>query len=231
MRRAWFNGEKGLLHNFRYSRSESSAGIHEAFRKLAKKYHPDLGGPEATETFQEIAQAYEVLSDPEQRKTYDQTLRQGESLRSEPLKRHGSYQPEPLVPEPMSILHDFQTIRPSFDALFERILRNFSGMGLTKAERLEDLNIEVILTPMETARGVVAPIEVPVFRTCRLCHGTGREWVFHCVACMGQGMIEEHETVLVRIPPMVRDRSVIETSIGGLGIQNLYLRLHIRISG
>ena len=218
------------------SRSESSAGIHEAFRKLVKKHHPDRGGPTATETFQEIAQAYEVLSDPEQRKTYDQTLRREETfLPSEPLeqgRRHGSYQPEPLVPKPMSILHDFQTIRPSFDALFDRILRrDFSGIGLTKAERLEDLNIEIILTPVEAATGVVAPIEVPVFRTCRSCHGTGREWPFHCVACMGLGMLEEHETVLVRIAPMVRDRSVIETSTGGFGIQNFYLRLHIRISG
>jgi molecular chaperone DnaJ len=217
------------------SRSESFAGIHEAFRKLAKKHHPDLGGPEATETFQEIAQAYEILSDPEQRKTYDQTLRRGESfLRSEPLqqaRRQGSYQPEPLVPKPMSILREFQTIRPSFDALFDRILRNFSDIGMTKAERIEDLNIEVILTPMEAARGVVIPIEVPVFRTCWSCHGTGREWLFPCVACAGHGMIEEHETVSVRMPPMVRDRSVIELPIEGLGIHNFYLRLHIRIDG
>jgi DnaJ-class molecular chaperone len=217
------------------ARSESSVGIHEAFRKLAKKYHPDLGGPEATETFQEIAQAYEVLSDPEQRMTYDQTLRQGETFfRSEPLeqeRRQGSYRPEPLVPKPMSILHDFQTIRPSFDALFDRILQNFSGIGVTKAERIEDLNIEVILAPMEAARGVVAPIEVPVFRTCWSCHGTGREWLYTCAACMGQGLIEEHETISVRIPPGVRDRSVIELPIGGLGIYNFYLRLHIRIGG
>ena len=217
------------------SRSESFAGIHEAFRKLAKKHHPDLGGPEATQTFQEIAQAYEILSDPEQRKTYDQTLRRGEGfLRSEPLqqaRRQGSYQPEPLVPKPMSILREFQTIRPSFDALFDRILRNFSDIGMTKAERIEDLNIEVILTPMEAARGVVIPIEVPVFRTCWSCHGTGREWLFPCVACAGHGMIEEHGTVSVRMPPMVRDRSVIELPIEGLGIHNFYLRLHIRIDG
>jgi DnaJ-class molecular chaperone len=217
------------------ARSESPAGIHEAFRKLAKKYHPDLGGPEATETFQEIAQAYEVLSDPEQRRTYDQSLRGGETFfRSEPLEqagRQGSYRPEPLVPQPMSILHDFQTIRPSFDALFDRILQNFSRIGVTKAERIEDLNIEVILTPMEAARGVVAPIEVPVFRTCWSCQGSGREWLFTCMGCAGQGMIEEHETVSVRIPPGVRDRSVIELPIEGLGIHNFYLRLHIRISG
>jgi molecular chaperone DnaJ len=217
------------------SRSESPAGIHEAFRKLAKKYHPDLGGPETAETFREIAQAYETLSDPEQRRTYDQTLRQGESLlRSEPLQevaRQRRYQAEPLVPQPMSILHDFQTIRPSFDALFNRILRNFSGIGVTKAERMEDLNIEVILTPLEAARGVVAPIEVPVFRTCWTCQGTGREWLFPCLACGEQGMIEEHEVVSVRIPPGVRDRSVIELPIEGLGIHNFYLRLHVRISG
>jgi molecular chaperone DnaJ len=217
------------------SRSESSAGIHEAFRRLAKKYHPDLGGPETKEKFREIAQAYETLSDPAQRRTYDQTLRRRESvLRSEPLeevRRQPKYQPEPLVPQPMSILHDFQTIRPSFDALFDRILRNFSGVGVTKAERIEDLNIEVILTPPEAARGVVAPIEVPVFGTCWTCQGTGREWLFPCPACGGQGMIEEHEVVSVRIPPGVRDRSVIEMPIEGLGIHNFYLRLHIRISG
>jgi DnaJ-class molecular chaperone len=217
------------------SRSESPAGIHEAFRKLAKQYHPDLGGPEMTETFREIAQAYEILSGPEQRKTYDQTLRRRESLfRPEPLEevtRQPRYQPEPLVPEPMSILHDFQTIRPSYDALFDRLLRNFSGIGVPKAERIEDLNIEVILSPVEAAGGVVAPIEVPVFGTCWSCQGTGRDWLFPCMACGGQGMIEEHETVSVRIPPGIRDRSVIELPIEGLGIHNFYLRLHIRISG
>jgi molecular chaperone DnaJ len=217
------------------SRSESPAGIHEAFRRLAKKYHPDLGGPATTDTFQEIAQAYEILSDPAQRKRYDETLRARENLTrpapAEPLFRQRGYEPEPLVPKPMSIPHDFQTIRPSFDALFDRVLRNFTGIGVTKAERPEDLNIEVILTPMEVTRGVVTPIEVPVFQTCWSCQGTGRQWLFPCTGCAGQGMIEEHQTISVRIPPGVRDRSIIELPIEGLGIHNFYLRLHIRILG
>jgi molecular chaperone DnaJ len=217
------------------SRTESPAGIQEAFRRLAKKYHPDLGGPESIDTFREIARAYEILSDPEQRRMYDQTLSGAEMFsRPEPLTqtaRRATYQPEPLVPQPMSILHDFQTIRPSFDALFDRIFRNFTGIGVTKAERLQDLNIEVILTPMEAVRGLMVPICVPVFRNCQSCQGTGRERLFPCVACAGQGMIEDYESVSVRIPPMVRDGSVIELPLAGLGLRNFYLRVYIRISG
>jgi DnaJ-class molecular chaperone len=219
------------------SRSESPTGIHEAFRKLAKIYHPDMGGPEpaATETFQEIAQAYETLSDPEQRQAYDQWLRREENVfRPEPLertRRPGWYWPEPLVPQPMSILRDFQTVRPSFDALFDRMLRNFTGLGAPKGERIEELNIEVVLSPLEAARGVVAPVGVPVFQSCSLCHGTGRDWMFPCLACGGQGMIEEETTVSVRIPPMIPDRAIIEIPIEGLGVHNFFLRLHIRISG
>ena len=47
--------------------------IKSAFRRLAKEYHPDLNkSPDAPEKFKEVQEAYEVLSDPEKRKTYDQ---------------------------------------------------------------------------------------------------------------------------------------------------------------
>jgi molecular chaperone DnaJ len=99
-----------------------------------------------------------------------------------------------------------------------------------KGERLESLNIEVILSPEEAAKGVVVPVAVPVFYNCRQCGGSGRDWLFPCVDCNAQGIIEEEETVRVCIPPMVADRVVIEVPIHGLGIHNFYLRLHIRIS-
>lgn len=215
------------------SRSEGPAGIREAFRKLAKKHHPDLGGSEAT--FQELARAYEVLSDPEQRRLYDQALGRKEvSLQAEPLRRPvrpGEYRPEPLVPEPMSVLHDFGTIRASFDSLFDRMLRNFTGFNVPKGERIEGLNVEVILSPLEAARGTVAHIGIPVFQGCSLCHGSGEDWLFPCMACGGQGIIEQEATVSVRIPPMVRERTIIEVPIEGLGVRNFVLRLHTRISG
>jgi DnaJ-class molecular chaperone len=130
----------------------------------------------------------------------------------------------------MSLLHGFETIRPSFAPLFDRFLRNFTGEGIPKGERLEDLNVEVILSPEEAVTGVTVPVGVPVFYTCPDCSGAGHTWLFSCVACNAEGTIESEETVNIRIPPMVRDRAVIKVPIHGLGIHNFYLRLHIRIA-
>ena len=214
------------------SRGENFPGIQHAFRELAKRYHPDRAGPKETRRFQDIQEAYEILSNLEKRKLYNRELEQKEKMHSrpEPILHRSSSRPEPLIPEAMSVLHDFETIRPSFEPLFERFLRNFTGERVPKGERLESLNIEVILSPEEAARGVVVPVGVPVFYNCRQCGGSGRDWLFPCIDCNAQGIIEEEETVRVCIPPMVPNRAVIEVPIHGLGIHNFYLRLHIRIS-
>jgi molecular chaperone DnaJ len=215
------------------SRGENLRSIQEAFRELAKRYHPDRAGPQGTRRFQDVQEAYEVLSNPEKRKMYNHELEQEEIKThswSEPIFSRPPSRPEPLVPQPMSVLHDFETIRPSFEPLFERFLRNFTGEGIPKGERLEALNVEVTLSPEETARGVSVPVVVPVFYTCPECSGSGRDWLFPCVTCNAQGIIEKEKTVRVYIPRMAPDRTVIEVPIHGLGIHNFYLRLHIRIS-
>jgi len=50
------------------SRGENFRGIQDAFRDLAKRYHPDRHGPTGTQKFQDIQEAYEILSDAEKRK-------------------------------------------------------------------------------------------------------------------------------------------------------------------
>jgi molecular chaperone DnaJ len=215
------------------SRSENFLGIQEAFRELAKRFHPDRAGPAETSRFQDIQEAYEVLSNPEKRKLYNRELDQDEMRADsppEPIFSRPSYRPEPLIPKPMSMLYDFETIRPSFEPLYERFLRNFTGEGIPKAERLEGLNVEVILSPEEAARGIVVPVGVPVFYDCPQCGGSGRDWLFPCVNCQTQGTIEVEKTIRVGIPPMVSDRTIIEVPIRGLGVHNFYLRLHIRIA-
>ncbi|HXV78435.1 MAG TPA: DnaJ domain-containing protein [Candidatus Binatia bacterium] len=215
------------------SRRESPRGIQDAFRELAKRYHPDRAGPEGSQQFQVIREAYETLSDPEKRKLYNHQIEREEvslSSRPEPIFTRPYPRPEPLIPEPRSVLRDFETIQPSFEPLFERFVRNFTGLGIPKGERLEDLNVEVVLSPEEAAQGIAVPLNIPLFRTCLQCGGSGRDWLFVCVECNGQGIIEEERTVRIPIPPRVGDRTVIEVPIHGLGIRNFYLRIHIRIS-
>jgi molecular chaperone DnaJ len=213
------------------SRNESAAGVHEAFRELAKRYHPDVAGPDSAEHFRNLLEAYKHLSDSQLRARYNHSLQEMEaktSSKAEPVVQAKS--PEPLVPEPLSILRSFETARPSFDEMIERFLRNFTGIGIPKAERIEDLNLEVILSPDEAAQGGLAPIGVPTFHPCPLCGGSGRDWLFVCSYCRGQAMIEEEQTVSVRIPAMVRDGTILEVPIGGLGIHNFHIRLHVRIA-
>ena len=212
---------------------ENARGIQAAFRDLAKRYHPDRGGPENTAKFQDIQEAYSVLSDPEKRRMYNDELEQQQSsqgARPEPIYSRSRPRPEPLIPESRSVLRDFQTLHPSFDSLFDRFVRNFTGERIPKGERLESLNVEVILSPEEAAWGVSVPVGVPVFYRCPECGGSGHVALFPCLECHAEGIVEGAETVTVGIPPITADRAIFEVPIEGLGIRNFYLRVHVRLS-
>lgn len=56
------------------SSTESDRGIRSAYRDLAKRLHPDVAGEQATRSFQEISEAYSVLSDPQRRREYNHGL-------------------------------------------------------------------------------------------------------------------------------------------------------------
>ena len=213
-------------------RTESEGGIREAFRHLALRFHPDRAGAPSTPLFQEIVEAYRVLSDPRKRDLYDRALRHAERSPEAPRAAivTGSPPVESLAPAPVSLLGDFEIIRPSLEALLERVRRNYSGLGVPKAERLQALNVEIVLSPEEAARGGVVEVGIPVYYPCADCHGVGRHWVYACGACAGVGMVEEEEQVRVRLPPLVADGDVLEMPLRGLGIHNLYLRLVIRLA-
>jgi molecular chaperone DnaJ len=213
---------------------ESSRGIQAAFRELAKRYHPDRAGTQRTNRFQDIQEAYEILSDAQKRQLYNDELGLRETSkqhRPEPVfSRSPQFTSEPLIPKSRSVLRGFETIRPSFESLFDRFVRNFTGEEIPKGERLESLNVEVIISLDEAAWGVTVPVGVPVFYTCRQCGGSGHVSLFPCLTCDTQGIVEGEETITVRIPPIATDRAIFELPIHGLGIHNFYLRLHTRIS-
>jgi len=60
------------------SNTESPRGIRAAYRDLAKRLHPDVAGEQSTRAFQEVTEAYDVLSDPARRRDYNNKLRRAE---------------------------------------------------------------------------------------------------------------------------------------------------------
>ena len=211
---------------------EEPRRIRAAYRELARKLHPDVAGEQGTSAFHEITEAYQVLSDPQRRRDYDASLRRSSTERAtaefpsvatarRPLRA------EPLVWQPMSILEHPDRVSPSFEAMFERFLRNFTGLGVSKSERLEPLDFEVVLTQQEAARGSIVPISVPVFQHCPRCGGSGRDRWSGCRLCGEHGWLQSAHVVRIRLGPGVPSGSVIEVSLQDVGIDNLYLRLHL----
>lgn len=213
-------------------KDESQKGIHKAFRKMVKRYHPDVVGIKWNRQFREIIEAYKCLSDPQSRRNYNLGIAHAEEkevVRSKPIFSGHSYEPEPLIPEPVSVMRDFQTSREPFDALFQRFTRNFTGLSVPKSEGPQGLTVEIVLSPYEAMRGGRLPVCLPSVYPCPFCNGEGREWFFECANCRGQGMIEEDETVDLNIPAGVRHNEIFELPLQGLGIHNLYLRIQILI--
>jgi molecular chaperone DnaJ/curved DNA-binding protein len=192
------------------SRNESPSGIRSAFRDLLRR--SERAGRSA-----EIRGAYDVLSDSATRRAYDERLDRA---------TRGAFGPEPV-----ELFGRREAVRPSLDAVVERWMRNFTGLGIPKAERIEALHGDVVLTAEEAAAGGILPIRVPVAARCPECGGAGRVWLFPCLACGESGWVEGRATLPLRIPPGIRPGTILEVPLAGLGIGNFVLQALVRIAG
>ena len=211
------------------SQTESRDGVRRAFRDLAQRYHPDRAGPKSTPFFQEIVTAYHTLVDPQRRASYDAGLRHADEAEPAVAPRTSPGAPaEPLVPR-NSLRRDFVVTRPSRDEVFGRIRRNFSEERAPKAERMQDLRLELLISSHDALYGGVLTITVPVYYPCARCRGSGSLGDYACHACCATGIEEVEEPVQLRVPPGVRDGDLFQLPLRGLGIHNLYLSVCIRI--
>lgn len=158
-------------------KSAGEKEIKKAFRGLARQLHPDVNtnDPDTEAKFKEAAEAYEVLSNPESRATYDRYGHEG-------LKRGG--------------FHDFSQFS------FEDIIRSFFGDALFGEDlfgggwrgpaRGADAAVAVEITLNEAASGVKREVEYDVADICTACEGTGAAPGTSrttCTACNGQGQV------------------------------------------
>src|SRR5262245_32298421 len=212
------------------SRTESVHGIREAFRELAQRYHPDRLGPARLHFFQEILEAYHVLGDPARRSQYDRDLsRIGGTAGPSSVSVSAFAGEQRNLPLPRSILRVLTIRNAAFEAALARVSGRLTAAKVGSKEYADGLAAGVVLSPDEAARGGVIFLAVPSCSPCGRCGGSGRQELFPCELCDGEGVLEEKEIVRVHIPPGVSDVTLLEVPLRGLGIHNFYLRLHIRV--
>jgi molecular chaperone DnaJ len=216
------------------TRNATDQDLKSAFRKLAKEYHPDRNGGDASaeKRFKEIAEAYEVLKDPQKRAAYDQF---GHAAFDGP----GRSGPGGFGPDFAASMSDI------FDDLFGEFMGGRRGARPRGGrERGADLRYNLEITLAEAYTGKTAQVRVPtsvacekcggsgaragtrpttcptcagygkvrasqgfftIERTCPACQGRGETIEDPCVTCSGAGRVTRERTLSVNIPAGVED--------------------------
>lgn len=208
--------------------NESNAGICARYRDLAVRAHsrPSPVEPAAL-AFEDLAKAYSVLSDTSRKHAYD------ERFKSSMVEQTGAMPVEPVPAGEIntnSVLDDPHGVHPSFEALYERILRNFTRRGIPKAEHAEALTVNVLLDAEQVATGGVVSVGIPVYERCSFCRGVTTESLFTCPYCSDERMLEKVKTIAINFPAYVRRGTMLEAPLRNLGIENLFLRLYVTVS-
>jgi DnaJ-class molecular chaperone len=183
--------------------------IKRAYRQLARRYHPDISGDDRGTAFLEASRAYEVLTDPLRRESYDATR----GLRAQ-SSHYG--RAEWLADE---VAIDF----PSVSTLLDRMRHAFFGAALG------DLSAEIVLSPLEAFEGTVVPMGVPIRQTCPHCGGRGETWQEWCRLCGGCGDIRGFHEVELRVPAGVREGERFRFSVMPTGAPHTIVDVRISI--
>jgi molecular chaperone DnaJ len=162
------------------SRDADDATIKKAFRRLARELHPDVNthDPQAEEKFKEAAEAYEVLSDPDRRATYDRYGHEG--LRS------GGYAPN---------FDAFASVADIFNTFFGGgggLGDLFGGGRATGPVQGGDVAVAAEIDLADAARGATTAVTYEAVSLCEHCHGNGAEPgtpIETCSKCRGSGQL------------------------------------------
>lgn len=221
-------------------RNASEKEIRKAYRKLARKYHPDLQPPEnkeeAEKKFKEINEAYEVLIDPEKREKYD---------RFGPNWQHGddftAYQQQQQQQQQQRTGRGFEGMHFDFEDLgdasfsfggkqgasgFSDFFESIFGGGFTserarrsagqhRPQRGADIEAELEVNLEDIFYGREKQFQVAIQDLCHQCSGTGVLGRSFCPACGGGGRVSNVKTIKVKVPRDARDGKKIRLKAQG----------------
>ncbi len=214
-------------------RNASEPEIKQAYRRLARKHHPDVNPDDksAEAKFKEINEAYEVLSDKENRKKYDQ------------FGDRWQYADQFARAQPQTPFRDFgqggRTTSFHFGgddlgSLFDELFRG-AGPATRRAQprRGRDIESPVEVTLEEAYHGTNRTLSLQVEEPCASCQGSG--WIQNvpCATCQGAGAVARRKRLEVKIPAGVRTGSRVriagkgQPGYGGAS-GNLYLVISVK---
>lgn len=232
-------------------RDASADEIKKAFRKLARKYHPDINpGDQAAESkFKEINEAYEVLSDADKRKKYDQFG--ADWNRYQQAGGAGGFDWSRYASQPGGARVDFGQggfgggfgqSEAGFSDFFETLFgamgghrtSGFAGGG-TRPQKGQDFEQAIEISLAEAYNGTQRQMRIEVPQQCPTCRGTGAQGNNLCPTCQGTGVSgQQQRTLTIKIPAGIDTGGKVRISgEGGFGINggpsgDLYLTVTVQ---
>lgn len=182
--------QKDFYSTLGVDKNASQDEIKSAYRKLAKKYHPDLNkdNPEAAEKFKEVNEAYEVLGDEKKRQNYDQFgTADGSGADFSDFFKQGGF--------------NFSSSGGGFSDIFSDLFGAFGGGGRSAntMERGDDIDIQINLTFEEACFGTKKDINISKYEKCGACNGTGARGGTEystCSECGGSGHVTYQQNTM-----------------------------------